>query len=62
MIKYKILLIYFSLLIFYGCSKDTENISLIKETNQKVEMISAYKEGMNLIEIGDYFAAGKKFL
>ena len=62
MIKYKILLIYFSLLIFYGCSKETENISLIKETNQKVEMISAYKEGINLIEVGDYFAAGKKFL
>ena len=62
MFKYKILLIYFSLLIFYGCSKETENISLIKETNQKVEMISAYKEGINLIEVGDYFAAGKKFL
>ena len=25
-------------------------------------MISAYKEGMNLLEMGDYFAAGKKFL
>ena len=62
MFKYKILLIYFSLLIFYGCSKETENIPLIKETNQKVEMISAYKEGINLIEVGDYFAAGKKFL
>tara|TARA_B100000282_G_scaffold285840_1_gene251776 strand:- start:93 stop:926 length:834 start_codon:yes stop_codon:yes gene_type:complete len=62
MFKYKILLIYFSLLIFYGCSKETENVSLIKETNQKVEMISTYKEGMNLLEVGDYFAAGKKFL
>ena len=62
MFKYKILLIYSSLLIFYGCSKETGNISLIKETNQKVEMISAYKEGINLIEVGDYFAAGKKFL
>ena len=38
MFKYKILLIYFSLLIFYGCSKETENVSLIKETNQKEEM------------------------
>ena len=25
-------------------------------------MISAYKEGMSLIEVNDYFAAGKKFL
>ena len=25
-------------------------------------MISAYEEGMNLFEIGDYFAASKKFL
>ena len=25
-------------------------------------MISAYKEGMNLLELGDYFAASKKFL
>ena len=25
-------------------------------------MISAYEKGMDLIEIGDYFAASKKFL
>ena len=25
-------------------------------------MISAYKKGMELFEVGDYFAAGKKFL
>ena len=58
----KILLIIFSLIFSYSCSKETENIKLIKETNQKIEMISAYEEGMNLFEIGDYFAASKKFL
>jgi len=58
----KILFIIFSLIFFYSCSKETENIKLIKETNQKIEMISAYEKGMNLFEIDDYFAASKKFL
>ena len=62
MFKFKIIIIFFSLAILIGCSKETESIKLIKETNQKIEMISAYKEGINLIEIGDYFAASKKFL
>ena len=62
MYKYKIILVLFSLTLFFGCSKEPENIKLIKETNQKVEMISTYKEGMNLLDIGDYFAASKKFL
>ena len=59
---YKIIIIFFSVVVLIGCSKEKENIQLIKETNQKVEMISAYKEGMSLIEVNDYFAAGKKFL
>ena len=62
MFKNKIIIALFSLVILFGCSKEPEKIKLIKETNQKVEMISAYKEGMNLLEIGDYFAASKKFL
>ena len=62
MSTYKKIIIFFSLFILIGCSKEKENIQLIKETNQKVEMISAYKEGMRLIEVNDYFAAGKKFL
>ena len=62
MYKFKIIFIIFSLMFFYSCSKKTENIKLIKETNQKIEMISAYENGMDLFEIGDYFAASKKFL
>ena len=62
MIKYKILILLFSLVMSFGCSKETEKIQIIKETNQRVEMISAYKEGKNLIKNEDYFAAGKKFL
>ena len=62
MYKLKIYLIIFSLIFFSSCSKKTENIKLIKETNQKREMISAYEKGMDLLEVGDYFSAGKKFL
>ena len=60
--KFKIILIIFSLIFLYSCSKKTENIKVIKETDQKMEMISAYKNGMDLFEIGDYFASSKKFL
>ena len=62
MYKFKIIFIIFSLLFFYSCSKKTENIKLIKETEQKIEMISAYEKGMDLFEVGDYFGASKKFL
>ena len=62
MYKFKLVLIIFSLIFSYSCSKEPENIKLIKEKDQKVEMISAYKKGMDLFEIGDYFAASKKFL
>ena len=62
MYKFKIVLIIFSLIFSYSCNKKTENVKLIKETDQKMEMISAYENGMNLFEIGDYFAASKKFL
>ena len=62
MYKFKLVLIISSLIFFYSCSKKTENIKLIKETDQKIEMISAYEKGVESLEIGDYFAAGKKFL
>ena len=62
MYKFKIAIIFFSLIFFYSCSKETENIKLIKETDQQIEMISAYEKGMDLFKIGDYFAASKKFL
>ena len=62
MYKFKLVIIFFSLIFLYSCSKETENIKLIKETDQQIEMISAYEKGMDLFEIGDYFAASKKFL
>tara|TARA_B100000282_G_scaffold155506_1_gene112005 strand:+ start:53 stop:886 length:834 start_codon:yes stop_codon:yes gene_type:complete len=62
MYKFKIILFIFSLIFFNSCSKETESIKLIKETDQKIEMISAYEKGVDLFEMGDYFAASKKFL
>ena len=62
MSKYKIIFLLISSIIITACSSDTQNIKLIKETNQKEEMISNYKAGVELLEIGDYFAASKKFL
>ena len=45
MLNLKLVLIIFLLIFFYSCSKETEKIKLIKETNQKIEMISAYEKG-----------------
>ena len=62
MSKFKILLILILVMLFNSCSKNVEEVKLIKETSQTDEVISAYKKGMSLMEAGDYFAASKKFL
>ena len=62
MSKFKIIITLVSLIIVNACSSDTQNVQIIKETNQKEEMISSYKAGVDLLEVGDYFAASKKFL
>tara|TARA_A100001015_G_scaffold175758_1_gene195499 strand:- start:380 stop:1225 length:846 start_codon:yes stop_codon:yes gene_type:complete len=62
MLKYKITIFFIFFIFLYSCSKDQEKVTLVKEKNQKQEMISNYEEGMNAIEIGDYFLASKKFL
>ncbi|MDC3068354.1 outer membrane protein assembly factor BamD [Candidatus Pelagibacter sp.] len=62
MSKFRILITFIFLTVVTACSSDTQNVKLIKETNQKEEMISSYKEGVDLLNVGDYFAASKKFL
>ena len=62
MFKIRIIFILFALIFLISCSKEEEKIKLIKEQSQSEEMISTYKEGMNFLDSGDYFAAGKKFL
>ena len=56
---YKLLLI---LLLLTSCTKDSPKISSIKETNQELEMINAYKLGFENINKADYFYAAKNFL
>ena len=62
MFKIRIAFIFLALIFLNSCSKEVEEIKLIKEQSQNEEMISAYKEGMKFLESGDYFVAGKKFL
>ncbi len=59
----KINIIFFlSLFLINNCSQEEKKISVIKETRQDLEMISAYKEGYNALDQGDPFFAAKKFL
>ena len=59
----KINIIFFlSLFLINACSKEDKKISVIKETRQDLEMISAYKEGYIALNQGDPFFAAKKFL
>ena len=62
MLKYKITIFFIFFIFLYACSKDQEKVVLVKEKNQKQEMISNYEEGMKALEIRDYFLASKKFL
>ena len=59
----KINIIFFlSLFLINACSKEDKKISVIKETRQDLEMISAYREGYIALNQGDPFFAAKKFL
>ena len=62
MFKIRIIIIFLTLIFLYSCSKEVEEIKLIKESSQNEEMISAYKKAMSLLDSGDYFSASKKFL
>ncbi len=62
MFKIRIILILLTIVFMYSCSKEVEEIKLIKEQSQNEEMISAYKQGMSFLNEGQYFAASKKFL
>ena len=57
--KLVLVLVLFSL---NSCSKDEKEISLIKEIDQELEMIAAYKEGMDYLQRNDTFYAATKFL
>ena len=59
--KFKILLIFISLLFFYSCGDKKQKISEIKEIDIEMQMSNAYKEGYFELERGDILLAAKKF-
>ena len=56
--------IILSIFLFFivACSKEEKEISVIKETRQDLEMISAYKDAYQALDEGDPYFAAKKFL
>ena len=56
-----ILYIFFISFFFLSCSKDVVKKSTIKETNLELQMIEAYKEGLEELKKGDVIFAAKKF-
>tara|TARA_B100000902_G_C27087487_1_gene802120 strand:- start:17 stop:847 length:831 start_codon:yes stop_codon:yes gene_type:complete len=55
-------LIIILLLFLNSCSKDRNEVSLLKENRQDLEMISAYYDAYNSLNQGDTYYAAKKFL
>ncbi len=60
-ILYKLLLVVI-IITLHSCSKDKKEISQIKENSQEMEMISTYRDAVEIMNDGDYFYAAKKFL
>ena len=56
-----ILYIFFISFFFLSCSKDVVKKSTIKETNLELQMIEAYKKGLEELNNGDVIFAAKKF-
>ena len=57
----KIVSIFFIFIFLLSCSKNEIEKSTIKETNLELQMIEAYKEGLNELKKGDALFAAKKF-
>ena len=55
-------LITLLLLVLVGCSKEEKKISIIKEPQQNLEIITAYNEAYKALDEGDPYFAAKKFL
>ncbi len=58
----KIIFILVIFLVSYGCSKNDQKISVIKEQSQELEMITAYNDAYQALNQGDPYFAAKKFL
>ena len=61
MLKINFILIILISFFSVSCSKDVVEKPIIKEKNMELQMIDAYKEGLNELEKGDALFAAKKF-
>ena len=59
-IRYLVFIIFF--VIPTSCSKEKKEISIIKETNQNMEMMTTYREAYEALNKNDPYFAAKKFL
>ena len=50
------------LIFIFSCSQEKKEVSIIKESNQNLEMITAYREGYEALTNNDPYYAAKKFL
>ncbi len=49
------------MLTLISCAENKEKVSVVKENNLEMQMIEAYKEGLDEFNKGDIFFAAKKF-
>ena len=57
--SYLFLLFFF---FFNSCGKEEKEISVIKETSQELELVTAYNEAYEALNKGDPYFAARKFL
>ena len=58
----KFLLIIFIIFSVNSCADTQKEVDIIKETNQDLEMLTAYKEAYEALEQNDPYFAAKRFL
>lgn len=61
MFKINFILILSLSIICFSCSKEIAEETIIQEKNMELQMIDAYKEGLEELERGDALYAAKKF-
>jgi len=59
--KYKLIFFLSVLIICVSCSKEKIEKSVIKEKSLNLQVLEAYKEGVDALEGGDVLYAAKKF-
>ena len=58
----RVVYIFTLILVIFGCSKNDQDISIIKEQSQELEMISVYNDAYESLGQGDPYVAAQKFL